>query len=80
VGGGPTSAAAVAVPGAYGGVDDPTTGLTVVGYIHGLPVATSSAVSPDLGGGSTEDAVIVYDKPAGGAVRGRVNADVPAPD
>lgn len=34
---------------------------SLVGYIHGLPVVTSSAIPTNLGGGSTEDVVIVYD-------------------
>ncbi|SDM01716.1 phage major capsid protein, HK97 family [Geodermatophilus siccatus] len=58
---GPTSAAASTAPGAYGGDDDPVAGMTIVGYLHGLPVLTSTAIPTNLGGGSTEDVVIVYD-------------------
>lgn len=36
--------------------------MTIVGYLHGLPLLTSTAIPTNLGGGSTEDVVMTYDE------------------
>ena len=64
VGNGPYNAYGLNLsPGGYGqeGMDW-TTGFDVVGAIQGLPIITDANVPTTLGGGSTEDAVFIFDQ------------------
>lgn len=48
----------VSVPGGYSGDQ----GVGIVGYFQGLPVITDSNVPTNVGGGTSEDVVYVFDK------------------
>ena len=51
------------IPGGYGqdSINGAGSTFRVVGYLHGLPVVTDANIPTNVGGGSTEDVVLVLD-------------------